>query len=276
MGRNSWTDDKLFFRLLNNKSDRTYWDNVRELRRRPTEHVYYRCIELTRSDNKNARIAGINVLAQLGVTPRPFYTPSVGRFFELLNTEKEPEVLMSLLYAIGHNNERLSKIQVHQLCELGDTDNNLIKEGLVSALLGIDNVRAIDTLINLSSDPLSHIRDWATFGLGSQVTRDNKKIRAALWKRVDDKHKDTRTEAIVGLALRNDLRIKEAIMRELLSEDYGALLFEAIIAIDCKECLPILLRHLKMERARNEADPEWIESIKNCVAELRKVPKRKT
>lgn len=32
MGRKNWTDEKLFFRLVNNKSDKTYWDNIRELR----------------------------------------------------------------------------------------------------------------------------------------------------------------------------------------------------------------------------------------------------
>ena len=114
-------------------------------------------------------------MAQLGTAPRPFYTESNKRFFECIETEKSPEALMSLLYAIGFNNERLSKIQIDRLCKFGDSDNRRIKTGLVSALLGIDNLRAIDTLIKLSSDNSDHIRDWATFGLGSQIRRNNKK-----------------------------------------------------------------------------------------------------
>jgi hypothetical protein len=143
----------------------------------------------------------------------------------------------------------------------------------VNALLGIDSARAIDTLIKLSSDKLSHIRDWATFGLGSQVERDTRKIREALWNRVGDKHKDTKAEAIVGLALRKDQRVKEVIRQELLTGDYGTLLFEAIMAIDGREFLPILTRELKKEVADKEAHPDWIERLKNCIAELRKLPK---
>lgn len=209
MHRNDWTDEKLFFRLINNKSDKTYWDNVSALRRRPTKSVFDKCIQLTHSKNEKERTVGIDVLAQLGLTPRPFYAATNKRFFELLKIEKEPKVLMSLLYAIGHNNDNLSKSQIEALCELENSDNNLIKEGLVYALLGIDDPRAIDVLIKYSSDKLSHIRNWATFGLGSQITRNNKKIRDALWNRINDKHKETRDEAIAGLALRNDIRIKQ-------------------------------------------------------------------
>ncbi|MBL7691846.1 MAG: hypothetical protein JNM41_09640 [Flavipsychrobacter sp.] len=271
MGRQEWTEEKLFFRLLNNKSDSTYWDNIRVLRRRPTTHVFEKCILLTHSKDKKARKVGIDVLAQLGETPRPFYTATNKRFFELLNTEKDPEVLMALLYAIGHNNDSLTRPQIDKLCEFEYSDNALIREGLVNALLGVDNTRAIDTLIKLSTDKLNHIRDWATFGLGSQVERDNWKIREALWNRVSDKHKDTKAEAIVGLALRKDDRVKEIILRELLSGDHGTLLFEAIIAVEGKEFLPILKRQLRNEVAGKEGDRDWIDRLKNCIAELTKL-----
>ena len=268
MGRDEWTDEKLFFRLLNNRSKRTYWDNIRALRKRPTKEVFNKSIALTFSKDPKAREIGIDVLAQLGTTPRPYYAESNKRFFELLKTEKDPRVLMALLYAIGHNNEKLSKIQINKLCEFGDSDNSLIKEGLVSSLLGIDNPGAIDTLIKLSTDKLDYIRDWATFGLGSQTERNNKKIRAALWCRVNDKHNDTRAEAIVGLAVRKDTGVKEIIKNELLSEEYGSLLFEAIIAINGKEFLPILRLHLKKERTNKDISSEWLECLKNCIKEL--------
>jgi HEAT repeat protein len=268
MSRYEWTDEKLFHRLLNNRSKRTYWDNIRALRQRPTKEVFHRSIELTKSADPKAREIGIDVLAQLGTTPRPFCTESNKRFFEILDTGKDPQIFMSLLYAIGHNNERLTKMQIDKLCELGDTNNSLIKEGLVSSLLGIDHPRAIDTLIKLSSDKLDHIRDWATFGIGSQVERNNKKIREALWARVNDKHQDTKYEAIVGLAARKDTRVKEIIKRELLLEEYGTLLFEAIIAVGGKAFLPILRRHSKKERTNKDANPYWVGKLKDCINEL--------
>lgn len=72
MSRKEWTDDKLFFRLLNNKSDKTYWDNISELRSRPNNSVFEKCQDLVNSDNPKKRMIGVDILAQLGISPRPF------------------------------------------------------------------------------------------------------------------------------------------------------------------------------------------------------------
>jgi hypothetical protein len=83
MSRNEWTNEILFFRLLNNKSDKTYWKNVSELRSRPNEEVFSECIELTNSMIPKERNIGIDILAQLGIPPRPFIEHTMKRFFEL-------------------------------------------------------------------------------------------------------------------------------------------------------------------------------------------------
>ncbi len=272
MARTDWSDEKLFFRLLNNKSDRTYWDNIRILRKRPTKDVFDRAIELTHSNNKNAKEIGIDILAQLGGLPRPFYRASITRYFELLETEEDPEIVYFLLSAIGHNNDNLSQIQIEQLCSFADTDNKLVKKGLVDSLLRVDNPKAIDMLIKLSSDKVTNVRDWATFGLGNQTDRNNRKIREALWARVNDKDQDTRYEAIFGLARRKDMRVKEIIRRELLGGEYGEFLFEAIIEIAGKEFLPILKNHLSESEGDRTINPSWLESLKNCIDELNQVP----
>lgn len=80
----------------------------------------------------------------------------------------------------------------------------------------MDNIQAIDALIDLSNDKVASIRNWATFGLGSQIETDNNKIRKALWSRTSDKNQDTKLEAIVGLANRNDIKVKEIINSTLL------------------------------------------------------------
>ena len=199
MSRKNWSDEKLFFRLLNNKSDKTYWYNIQELRHRANSKVFNTCVKLVKSSKPKERIIGIDVLAQLGLTPRPFLKESKKLFFDILKKENNLKALLSVLYAIGHNNEKLIQDEIKLLAPFKDNVDEGVREGLVSALLSVDNKLAIDTLIYLTTDKISHIRDWATFGIGTQIERDNKLIREALWLRVNDKHQDTRFEAIALL-----------------------------------------------------------------------------
>jgi len=268
MCKKNWTTEKLFARLLNNKSKKSYWEHISILRSRPDEDVFRQCVTLTTSDIPKNRMIGIDVLAQLGVHPRPFYNETIDRYFELLENEKEPIVIMSILYGIGHNNENLNKIQIKKLCAYADTKSSLIKEGLVFSLLGKNDDDAITTLISLSMDKLSHIRDWATFGIGSQIEDDTIEIRNALWKRIDDKHQETKLEAIAGLAKRKDSRIKEIIKRELLDGEYGTLLFEAILDVNDKDFLPLLCQNLKSAEDSTDINPEWIKELKLCITKL--------
>lgn len=275
MSRINWTDDKLLSRLINNKTDKSRWDNISALRKRPSQELFAKCVELTKSNNPKIRIIGIDILAQLGLPPRPFLKKSLKIYFDLFEVETDPDVLMSLLYAIGHNNDKLDEEQIEKICSFINKENSLVKEGLVSSLLGIDNLTAIETIIKLSSDKLNHVRNWATFGLGTQIERNNKTIRAALWERVNDKHQETKLEAIVGLAKRKDKRVNDIIRREIISGEYGTLLFEAIIEIQDKEFLALLKQNLRTIKDDKTINPEWEKDLKNCIDELTKLTNEK-
>lgn len=268
MSRKNWPTEKVFYRLLNNKSDKTYWDNIRELRARGNTDIFNTCSHLIRSWKPKERIIGIDILAQLGLTPRPFYKESKKIFFEVLRKEKNPKALLSVLYAIGHNNEKLKSEEIAHLVSFKDNEDESVREGLVYALLSVDTKLAIDTLIYLTNDKISHIRDWATFGIGTQIERDNKFIREALWLRVDDKDRNTRFEAIVGLAKRKDIRVKEKIKQELLQWECETLLFEAICELKDKEFLPLLKQNLAKALKDKKKNLTWIKKLKNCICEF--------
>lgn len=268
MSRKNWTDEKLFFRLTNNKSDKTYWDNIRELRSRANANIFNACVKLIKSSKPKDRIIGIDILAQLGLTPRPFFKQSRKLFFDILKKEKNPKALLSVLYAIGHNNEKLKTDEIAILVSFKDNADEGVREGLVYALLSVDNKLAIDTLIHLTTDKVSHIRDWATFGIGTQIERDNKFIREALWLRVDDKDRFTKFEAIFGLAKRKDTRVKEKIIRELLQWEYETLLFEAIIELKDRDFLPLLKQNLIKARKDKKNNADWIKELKSCISQL--------
>lgn len=276
MSRKEWTDDKLFSRLLNNKSDNTYWDNISELRSRPNEHVFNKCRDLINSEIPRDRKIGIDVLAQLGVSPRPFRNETISLFFDILEKEKDCKVLTSLLYAIGHNNDSLNQEQIITLVSLKTNKDSSLRLGLVSSLLGLNNDYAIDTLIDLSNDKVQEIRNWATFGIGSQIETDNDKIRKALWNRIHDKNQDTKLEAIVGLAQRNEMKVKDAIQQELIDGEYGTLLFEAIELLNCVEFIPLLKDNLIRGKSDSGINPDWLKDLEVLIDKLENKEKTAT
>ena len=96
MSRKNWSNEKIFERLIINKSRKTYWDNISELRLRPNKEVFDRACSLTKSKSKKEKIIGIDILAQLGWKPRPFKKQTLKRYFEILDLEDDKNVLKSL------------------------------------------------------------------------------------------------------------------------------------------------------------------------------------
>jgi hypothetical protein len=268
MSRKEWTDDKLFFRLLNNKSDKTYWDNISELRSRTNKTVFEKCQDLVSSNIPKERMIGIDILAQLGVSPRPFYNETIKLYFDLFENEKDCKVLSSLFYAIGHNNDNLNQEQINKLIAFKTSNNSSVRQGLVSSLLGVDNNKAIDTLIDLSNDKVPSIRNWATFGIGSQIETNNNKIKKALWNRIIDKNQDVKLEAIVGLAHRKEIKVKEVIKQELTRGEFGILLFEAIELLNCVDFIPLLKNNLTVGKSDSRIKPDWLKDLKILIEKL--------
>ncbi|MES2732755.1 MAG: hypothetical protein V4714_13445 [Bacteroidota bacterium] len=261
MSRKKWTEETLFARLLNNKSDKTHWENIRELRSRGSKEVFIKSVELINSDIAKERLIGAEILSQLGLPPRPFIKQTFEIFFELLKTETNNLVISTMFYGIGHNSEHLKKKDIDFICTFKDNKNIEIKQGLVFALCGIDDNSAIDTLIDFTKDKRSSIRDWATFGIGVQSDRDDLKIRAALWNRVSDKHFKTRREAIFGLAKRKDKRIKEILKKELETIDnHGSYMLEAIEEFQDKDFIDLLKQKIISNEIDKKINPEWLEN----------------
>jgi hypothetical protein len=271
MSRKKWSEEMLFSRLLNNKSEKTYWENIRELRSRGNKKTFIECDKLYKSKNPKHREISIDVLAQLGITPRPFYKESKKIFFDLLKNEKNANVLISIFYAISHNNEKLSLENIKLITSFkNETDFN-IKKALIFALLSVNQTLAIETLIFFSTDKLSDIRNWATFGIGTQIETDNKKIRNALWDRITDKDLNTRSEAIVGLANRKDSRIYGIIEIELENPNFSALIFEALLTLKARDFLQKLKKFLKDSKKEEKINQSWLKELKDCINELESV-----
>jgi len=272
MSKKNWNNETIINRLIFNKTTKTYWNNISELRSRASKELFEKCVELTKSQNDKERMIGIDLLAQLSDKNRirPFSKKVIGIYINLLKKENNPINLMSILYGIGHNSENITKnTHIELICTFKNHQEDCVREGVTFALNGIDNENAIETLIFLSEDRRTYIRNWATFGIGTQLEIDNSDIRKCLWKRVYDKHQDTKLEAIYGLAKRKDKDIKTIIVKELQNYEFGTLLFDAIEELNDKTLLPILELHLQKSEKDKTINSEWINDLNECINKLK-------
>lgn len=268
MSRKQWTSEKIFTRLLNNKTQSTFWDNVRELRKRPNKEVYNRAYKLAKSEIEKEQLIGIYVLAQLGFNPRFQQDKTVELYFKLLEHENRPKVISAILSSISHNNENLNAAQISKLIAYKNHRFVDVRFQLTLAISCLENNSAIQTLIELSNDKDADTRNWATFGLGTQLEKDTKEIRTALWKRVLDKDESTRFEAILGLAKRKDANIKDNLKIELENiNDNGSPILEAIELFNDKDFIPLLEQKIMAHKKTKKINKNWLINTLNTLKE---------
>ena len=208
-----------------------WWPSLRELRARPTRETFDAAVALIASGVMAERELGVEILCALGDSEtdsvRPFREETVVLLLDLLTREREPRVLESLGYAFGHLDEPRG---VAPRSALAGHPEARVREGVIGGLLRHEDDRAVAALIELSADETEDVRDWATFGLGTQISLDTAAIRAALAARLDDPHDDTREEAMYGLAMRLDARAIPVLL-DFLEEGEGPMLDSALLVL---------------------------------------------
>lgn len=185
---------------------------------RGSKDVLQRATALCRSACPMERRLGANILGQLGVPERTFPRECVLALLEMLDTETEAQALESIFIALSNLHDPKAIPAAVRFAAHPDPD---VRHGVVLALTGQDNRAAIETLIRLTTDSDSDVRDWATFGLGTQLEIDTPDIRDALAARLDDPDDHTRGEALVGLARLRDPRVIAALVKELAGDSVG-------------------------------------------------------
>ncbi|WP_310488060.1 HEAT repeat domain-containing protein [Chamaesiphon sp. VAR_69_metabat_338] len=223
------------------------WHFVGLLQRRGDREVLDRALGLTESISIEERSLGIDILGQLGIPERTFPDECVMKLIELLNREFDPLILRDICIALGHLNDPRSIEPQLKFCFHPDWE---VRYGVVSGLSGKEDERAISGLIKLSADVCPHIRDWATFGLGTLIEVDTPAIRDALYQRFlledsqDEETAEIYDEALAGLANRQDDRILPRLIAQLMSDDVGKLAIQAAEAMADDRLYPALL-HLQ-------------------------------
>jgi HEAT repeat protein len=221
------------------------WNFVSLLQRRGDREVLDRSLVLTKSSIPEQRSLGIDILGQLGSPERTFQNECVTTLIGLLESEFDPLILRDICIALGHQQDPRAIEPLLKFCLHPDWE---VRYGVVSGLSRHTDERAISGLIALSADVHPHIRDWATFGLGSLIGIDTPAIRAALYQRFitedseDDETTEIYGEALTGLAMRQDDRILPRLIQELMSDNVGVLAIEAAENMADERLYPALLQ----------------------------------
>lgn len=258
---------KLFEKAYKAKIDNNnYWNQIFELRKFVTAEMISKCFALINSDDLKSKEIGIDILSQLGQDRKGFATKMLDKIFEIFETSTDEKLISKSLFAIGHNNKYIRDKHFSVLEKFKSSNSTDIRYALTFSLLGIKRKAAIKILIELAQDKSIRIRDWATFGLGTQIETDTKEIRDILYKNSLSKNDQIRQEAIKGLANRNDERVEELILSELQKENFGTLFFDTLLNIkNSEQYLPMIIRIYEKYREDQTINPIWLSDLKKSL-----------
>jgi HEAT repeat protein len=195
---------------------------------------------LSRESAKERRL-GADILGRLvGVAPNSRFAVATA-LSEALDRERETGPLASIIAALGHLGDDSI---LDRLCGYANSRDAAVRLAVAFSVATLaDQPLALApraTLIRLSRDSDSEVRDWATFGLGASLESDGPDVRAALLARADDHSRQARAEALFGLAVRRDPRAVPHLIRALQSPSVDGLEVDAAAAAADPRLLPAL------------------------------------
>lgn len=206
------------------------WNVVHTLRSRGDEETFAAASIWCTSTEIVERELAADLLGQFGGRKDgdgeyvwPFADRAVPLLEKLID-DPEAKVVASAVHCLGDYNVFDPILARLSLAAHASAD---VRWAVACGLADADSKAAIDMLIALTNDEDSDIRDWATFGLGTQCDLDTPDIREALARRLDDKDEETRDEAMVGLSRRKDAEAVPYILKELTGDGFSYMAVEA-------------------------------------------------
>ncbi|MFE3453884.1 ankyrin repeat domain-containing protein [Nonomuraea sp. NPDC059194] len=230
--------DQLVARALSHRDTdedaETWWVVADTLGKRADDETYEALSRLCVSEDAREREFGVDAIAQYGVTEdgdKPYRERTLPLLRKMATTEGNPQVLRSVLAALGHQGDPRALPQVLDIIgRPGHTRTMTDAIALADVLPGDPAAlhgeqerdlwgEGLALLVEMSRDDEDEVRDWATTGIAN-LDADTPEIRDALAARLDDSDLRTVAEAARGLALRKDGRATAGIQRVLAgSED---------------------------------------------------------
>lgn len=167
---------------------------------------------LAKAATEAERVAGADILAQLGWEERTHLEDSVAILLTLLNDPSDA-VVSAAAIALGHRHHPRA---IQPLVELARHPSPAVRHGAVHGLMGHEDLAAVAALIELTRDPDRDVRDWATFAIAQCTDRDSPELREALFSRTEDEDPEVPLSCRILQRMNSTLRIDA---RQTLSED---------------------------------------------------------
>lgn len=263
------TTELITLALTQDRDEDLYWDTISTLWCRPDVATFESASHLLKSGEWEHRAVGVDIMAQLGISsvnPLPVFREQAVAMLSPMALDPrnaQPELLNSIICAISHQGDPAS---LDLLIRFKNDPYWQIRWNIVCSLPKFQDERAVEALIEMTEDEDETVRDWATFGLGTQCDVDTPEVREALARRLQDTDNDTRNEAIRGLAARGDKRVLHALKRELETGNPQCLAIQAVCEVPPPSLLPALL-HLKALDLEGGTEDETLDSaIAKCRA----------
>ena len=207
--------------VLSGDDTEVYDACVAELQQRGTAPIGDRALGLLADARPEARALGADVLGWFAADV------ALAPLLALAQQETDPLVLDAAVGALGQIGDQGAL----PIVLAAATDGSYrVRSAAAKALprLGGEGPLAeedplVIALIALTADQDQEVRNWATFGLGSQLEVDGGAISAVLRGLLSDPDDDTRDEAMVGLARRRDPDVIPIVAAALEAEEVGRL-----------------------------------------------------
>jgi HEAT repeat protein len=194
----------------------------------PVDEILATAVTFCRSEAAPMRATGAGLLAELPEVDEGLSAEALGVLESLLEREDDLDVVRIALHGVAATRLAGGIPIAQRLAAHPDAGVRLDATHALYSCAGEPAARAaVAALIELSQDPDDDVRDWATFGLGTDIDADGSALRDALAARLDDPHRDVREEAAVGLSRRGDPRAFAAVLALLEDEEVSGLTVEA-------------------------------------------------
>ncbi|WP_219471604.1 ankyrin repeat domain-containing protein, partial [Nonomuraea rhizosphaerae] len=198
----------------------TWWVVADSLGKRADEETYEVLARLCVSEDAREREFGVDAIAQFGFADdeKPYLERTLPLLQKMATTEGNPQVLRSVLAALGHQGDPRALPQVLDIIGRPGHRRTMTDAIALADVLPPDHQDGLEILIGMTRDDETEVRDWATAGLAA-LKADTPVIREALADRLDDADLRTVAEATRGLADRGDPRAEQGTKRVLADSD---------------------------------------------------------